>query len=106
MGIPPKIFVSHSSCNDAYAAMVREHIRDLLKPPLADTLLVDMDEIRPGHEWCAVLYDWLAVCDAAVILLNREALRSAWVRRETNVLLWRRAVNPAFAVTWRTSMTR
>lgn len=81
-----KIFVSHSARDDAYAAMVREQVRVLL--PSGDTLLVDegrirlWHDIRPGQEWCALLYDWLASCDAAMILMNREALKSAWVRRE------------------------
>ena len=51
-----------------------------------------MDALRPGDVWRDVLYHWLAECHAAVILLNREALASTWVRREVNILLWRRAL--------------
>lgn len=50
-----KIFVSHSARNDIYPALVREQVRKLLPPQ--DTLLVDMDRIRVGQDWCAVLYD-------------------------------------------------
>jgi TIR domain len=90
-----KIFVSHSSRDVGYGALVREHVKRLLPE---DELLVDTDKLLPGEDWCAVLYEWLARCDAAVILFNREALKSPWVRREANVLLWRWAANPSFTV--------
>ena len=45
-----------------------------------------------------MLYEWLARCDAAIILFNREALESSWVRREANILLWRWAVNSSFVL--------
>ena len=49
-------------------------------------------DLRPGDEWRAVIYHWLAECRAAVVLLSRAALESAWVRREVNILLWRHAL--------------
>jgi hypothetical protein len=90
-----RIFVSHSSLTDDYAASVWKQVRRL-RPD--DQFLVDTERLRPGEDWSAVLYDWLARCDAAMILFNRQALRSPWVRREANILLWRRAVNPSFTV--------
>lgn len=84
-----KVFVSHSSRADPFAVEVREAVRDGLQ---GHQVFVDMDVLRLGDEWRAVLYQWLAECHAAVVLVNREALSSAWVKREVSILLWRRAL--------------
>ena len=63
-----------------------------------DEALVDMDRLKPGDDWCVVLYQWLAMCDAAVVLFGRKALASPWVRREVDILLWRHALSPSFRV--------
>jgi hypothetical protein len=86
-----KIFISHSSRNDPFAGLVREAVKLRL---VGHEVLVDTDELllTAGVEWRAVLYHWLAECHAAVVLLNREALESSWVKREVNILLWRRAL--------------
>jgi hypothetical protein len=90
-----KIFISHSSRVDPFAGLVREAVKLRLD---GHEVLVDTDELRPGDEWRAVLYHWLAECHAAVVLLNREALASPWVRREVNILLWRRALRSPLKV--------
>lgn len=46
----------------------------------------------------AARYQGLSQCDAAVILLTRDALRSAWVRREVSTLMWRRSLQADFLV--------
>ena len=56
------------------------------------TVFVDMDVLRPGDVWRSVLYHELAECHAAIVLLNKEALLSPWVKREVNILLWRYAL--------------
>lgn len=84
-----KVFISHSSRADPFAGQVRQAVADGLR---GHEVLVDMDVLQPGDEWASVLYHWLAECHAAVILVNQEALRSTWVRREVNILLWRRAL--------------
>ena len=96
-GSAVKIFLSHSSKGDDYASWVRQSLVARLASDEVQ-VLVDTDEIPLGQEWCAVLYEWLAVCDAAVVLLNHKALESFWVRREINILLWRRALNRSFQV--------
>lgn len=87
----PTVFLSHSSRGDDYTQAVRECVRCELQSNGYE-VLVDLDTLRPGEEWRSTLYDWLARCDAAVVLLNRKALCSPWVRREVNILLWRRAL--------------
>jgi hypothetical protein len=84
-----KVFISHSSTADPFAGQVRQAVAEGLR---RYEVLVDMDVLQPGDEWASVLYHWLAECHAAVILVNQEALRSTWVRREVNILLWRRAL--------------
>jgi hypothetical protein len=84
-----KVFISHSSRADPLTTAVREAVRKAMQ---GHEVFVDMDVLRPGVEWRAVLYQWLAECHAAVVLVNREALSSAWVKREVSILLWRRAL--------------
>ena len=90
-----KVFVSHSSQDDEFTLAFVRALRDNLgiqESGDASEILVDRVDLRPGDEWRAVVYHWLAECRAAVVLLSRAALDSAWVRREVNILLWRRAL--------------
>jgi hypothetical protein len=91
-----KVFVSHSSVHDPYS----EHVRVDVCARLAKKnyeVLVD-DALQGGDEWRSMLYHWLADCQGAVLLLNHAALASNWVRREVNLLLWRRALGSAVHV--------
>ncbi len=89
-----KVFISHSSAGDSFSARVRNLVRDGLRGKGYE-VLVDTDVLKPGQEWCPVLYEWLAECHAAIVLLNNAALASSWVRREVNILMWRRALTGA-----------
>jgi hypothetical protein len=86
-----RIFISHSCRDDAYAGLVRDALEAKFRADGYEVLL-DKTRLEPGDEWRSVLYQWLAECDGAVILLNGDALRSPWVARETTMLLWRRAL--------------
>jgi hypothetical protein len=85
-------FISHSDHDGTGNArrVAKAVRRQLLKQGWAVKL--DMDDLLPGDAWCDQLYQYLVRCQAAVILLNRAALRSSWVRREVNMLLWRKAL--------------
>ncbi|MCX4763659.1 TIR domain-containing protein [Streptomyces sp. NBC_01275] len=91
------VFISHSARGDAFAVAVLEKIEEGLRGR-AHTPLVDQSDIDPGDEWRPRLVHWLARCDAAVVLLNEAALRSHWVRREVNILMWRRALGAPLLV--------
>ncbi|MEV0220070.1 toll/interleukin-1 receptor domain-containing protein [Streptomyces sp. NPDC050704] len=91
------VFISHSARGDAFAVAVLEKIEEGLRGR-THTPLVDQSGIEPGDEWRPTLVDWLARCDAAVILLNEAALRSHWVRREVNILMWRKALGAPLLV--------
>jgi hypothetical protein len=105
-----RVFISHSSKDLAqggpapadakelarrerlrHATRVREAIVNALDPERFEVLL-DVKRLEPGDEWRAKLHLWLQTCDAAVILLGEDALASDWVRKETTVLLHRRAL--------------
>jgi hypothetical protein len=90
-----KVFVSHSSRDDEFTVAFVQALRDSLgiqEGGDASEVQVDRVDLRPGDEWRSVIYHWLAECRAAVVLLSRAALESAWVRREVNILLWRHAL--------------
>lgn len=93
---PRRVFISHSSKKPFAAAVCRLVVKQLRAKNYQ--VFIDVDELRPGEEWRSVLNHRLADCHAAVLLLSREALSSSWVRREINILLWRRALGAAVHV--------
>lgn len=63
--------------------------------------IADRKDLAAGDLWMQQLYAWMGLCHAAVILLSPRAVtreNSAWVPRETNLLLWRKALDPDFVV--------
>ncbi|GHG29821.1 toll/interleukin-1 receptor domain-containing protein [Streptomyces filamentosus] len=92
-----EVFISHSARGDAYALDVLEKIGQGLEKR-GHRPLVDQAAIPPGEEWRTEVIKWVARCDAAVVLLNDKALKSSWVRREVNVLMWRRALGAPLLV--------
>ncbi|WP_105971618.1 toll/interleukin-1 receptor domain-containing protein [Streptomyces geranii] len=93
-----EVFISHSARGDTFAMAVLKEIEERLKTELNHTPLVDESDIRPGAEWYPEIVCWLARCDAAVVLLNAKALKSTWVQREVNILLWRKALGSPLLV--------
>jgi hypothetical protein len=93
----PKVFLSHSTKGDPAAAAMRTRLESELTAR-GWHVLVDEDGLRGGEEWRGVLYHWIADCDAAVVLMSDKALASAWVRREINLLLWRRALGSPLTI--------
>ncbi|MEV6109109.1 toll/interleukin-1 receptor domain-containing protein [Streptomyces sp. NPDC051940] len=92
-----KVFISHSTNSDPFAAEVRTLVAEGLRKKHYD-VLVDADGLHAGMEWRAELYHWLRECHAALVLVNRAALESDWVSREVNILMWRRSHNRALRV--------
>ena len=98
-----RIFISHSA-HPVEEPATQKFVAALVKalgatPDLQ--ALVDQNDLQAGDAWRQQLYAWMGVCDAAVILLSpRAVLRSnaTWVPRETNLLLWRKALDPRFVV--------
>jgi hypothetical protein len=92
------VFISHStSKTDTYSKTVRDLVAAGLKDNVY-TVLLDTERLTPGENWRPRIYQWLRECRAAVVLLNRSALDSPWVKRETDILMWRRSFNPSLVV--------
>jgi hypothetical protein len=65
------------------------------------SVLVDREVLEPGALWRAEIYGWIGLCDAAVILISRQALDNPdkhWVARETTCLICRRYVDPSLKI--------
>ena len=64
----PRLFISHSSRNQA----LTEQIRDALQAPAGGhpgfEVLVDVDRLRAGEEWPIQLHAMMAHADAGLIL--------------------------------------
>jgi hypothetical protein len=59
-------------------------------------VLYDKEQITEGERWREVINAMLAECDAAVILITPEALKSPWVLKESTILRWRYDRDPSF----------
>ncbi|NUO45550.1 MAG: toll/interleukin-1 receptor domain-containing protein [Streptomyces sp.] len=92
------VFVSHSAKRDPLALRVAQRVLTGLKAEARYEVRLDMDALQAGREWCLQLMRWIAECDVAIVLLNASALKSTWVRREVNILMWRRALCPSLRV--------
>lgn len=93
-----RIFVSHSNHDPDSAAYIEAIDRTLTA--LGFDVLVDRKRLQPGAKWRDDIYTWMGLCHGAVILLSEAAIHpeSLWVPRETNILLWRRTLDPKFTV--------
>ena len=72
-----RIFVSHSSLDQAAAREIMDWLRSLG----FDNAFLDIDErngIRPGDKWEARLYEELAACSAVVLVVTPNWLASKW----------------------------
>ena len=90
----PVLFVSHSSKDNEFAkAVVQlvEHDDDC-------KTVFDVHDLVPGNAWRPQLFQWMARCHAALILLTPEGAKSDWVLQEATVLRARKALEPGFRV--------
>jgi hypothetical protein len=90
--VPPdqpkaRIFISHSAKQEE----ARE-VRDALKKALSGTyeVLLDVETLQPGDGWRSRINLWLGACDAAIVLLSEDALKSSYVAYEASVLAYRK----------------
>jgi hypothetical protein len=100
-----RLFVSHSSRTPEDLHRLKD-LCTLLKQA-GYYILVDKNadhgnqeaEIYPGDDWELRINEWLAECDAAVILFNTTAIKkSDWVKKEATILSWRREVQENFTL--------
>lgn len=87
-------FISHGRSKadeeQANADSVRAGLIERLKEFNWD---VRVDDLLPaGADWRLTLYEWMAECDAAVVLVTRGGMTKPWLKLEANLLLWRRGL--------------
>ncbi|GAA3951962.1 toll/interleukin-1 receptor domain-containing protein [Actinoplanes auranticolor] len=90
-----RFFISHSAGTDHAKAVLRSVVRRL--ESAGHSVFVD-STILLGDRWRSRLYHELALCGAAVVLLDQMSIGRRWVQREVDVLLWRRAFHPELCV--------
>jgi len=91
----PLVFISHSA-KDGLAKSVLEKLRTALNPDFE--VLLDQDKLEPNDVWARELAIWMGLCNAAVIIFSKDALKSAWVLKEATILRWRRDSDPDFVI--------
>ena len=91
-----KVFISYCTRDDDAWDIIR-NIRDRLTAEGYEAFL-DALALSPGDEWRPRLNQELAECEVAIIFLSVQALQSPWVRREIEILLWRRALRSPVSI--------
>jgi hypothetical protein len=88
-----RVFISHSS-KDLHATEVLERLHAALAQHFAVKL--DRADLQPGDNWRAEINTWLGYCEAAVILLSEDALKSPYVAFEASILAHRKSAQDRF----------
>ena len=81
----PKLFISYKRGHQVSEEVIQEIEKELIQ----DFELLRDANMEIGKRWTRELYDWLLGCDAAIILVSKEANDSDWCRREWAVLVAR-----------------
>ena len=103
MGEPLRIFISHNASKRPKTAEFLTELDTTLKDQRGGDgermfmPFVDRD-LEPGAPWRGVLYNWMSVCDIAIILLDEQTEHSQWVPREATIFVWRQYLDPTFKV--------
>ena len=91
-----RIFISHGTNKDDASdlAFLRALAVELATtepgaPP--HTVLLDDTRLKAGDDWPGILHDFLAECQAAVLVLSKRALTRPLVLKEATILSYRKA---------------
>jgi formylglycine-generating enzyme required for sulfatase activity len=80
-----RIFLSHSSSNNAEAVALRDWLAD---NGWKDEIFLDLDPqrgIAAGERWERALYEAANRCEAVLFLVSKAWLASVWCRKELNL---------------------
>ncbi len=83
-----KIFISHSAKKDCTRTILAT-LYDTLAKEENIVPILDKEDLVAGASWRSTINVWLGSCDAAVVLICRDALKSDYVAYETSVLAYR-----------------
>lgn len=88
-----RFFISHAARHDEPDSEAVRALTEAVRLLEADEHVVFVDQKMPPYAaWRSRLYHELGICNAALILLDERALTRPWVRREVDILLWRRCL--------------
>ena len=88
-GLEVKVFISHYSKDGAEVDSILKAVYDELVTQNWEVFL-DASVLQVGDDWRTEIYLHLNECRAAILFISKEGLSSWWVRREIEILLWRR----------------
>src|SRR5438067_2035762 len=96
-----RIFISYSAKKEGARDFVRDAAASIDAAADANgnplfTALVDT-KLKDGF-WRPVLYNWMVLCDAAVILIDSDSPESVWLPREAMVFRLRKELNKDFPI--------
>ena len=81
----PKLFISYKRGHQGSDEVIQELEKELTQ----DFDLLRDTDMEVGKRWTRELYDWLLGCDAAIVIVSKEANEADWCRREWAVLVAR-----------------
>lgn len=89
-----RIFISHSAKEPEAQAVQAALVAELTTPERQPRfgLLLDKVTLEPGDMWRSRINLWVGGCDAALVLLSKAALESAYVAYEVSILSYRAAM--------------
>jgi hypothetical protein len=99
MASKPRVFISHVN-GDPSGEQIWPQLRKALTTAGFD-VLVDRELLKPGDRWRSEIYSWIGLCNAAVVLISRQAIADPnkyWVARETACLICRRYLDPGLRI--------
>ena len=88
-----RIFLSHASADAELTDEVAAHFPD---DDSEFELLLDKRRLEAGWTWESYLHEWMARCDAGLLLLTPTALERDYVLKEATILAWRMSLDPGF----------
>ncbi len=83
------IFISHSSHEDDLRFALE---LEMALEGAGFTVLLDKTAIQSSADWNQEIYEWMAGCHAAVLLLSKNSVQRPWVLKEAAILKWRWAM--------------
>jgi hypothetical protein len=92
-----RIFLSHSSTNNAEAVALRDWLAD---NGWKDEIFLDLDPqrgIAAGERWERKLHEAANRCEAVLFLVSKAWLASVWCRKELN---WRGKIRASTSATF------
>src|SRR5262245_61143245 len=90
----PVLFLSHSSKDNDLVT----RFKVLIEKDGACKTVLDVHDLQQAKEWRTQLYQWMACCQAGLVLLTEAGVSSDWVLQEATILRARKALEPGFKV--------